>query len=267
MKKIISKQFLIIALLLAIGVLFGSPRTLSAASLGKKTIKVGKSVNLKVKKDADWGISNTQVARMVGLSDKKVKVTGLAAGKTQVVAKVGKTKYKATIKVIAVKKNTGSSAGSSGNVEQPTGTAVPGSADKAYSNGIVGHFDETFANSVIAQTNFYRAGKRIGTLAKDNVLTQAAKTRAIEAAVSFSHTRPNGQAYYTVAGSSKDSPVYGENLAKGYTNAQSTLSAWIASPSHLENLVRDFTSIGVAVFMMKNADGTYYPYIAQLFGY
>jgi uncharacterized protein YkwD len=87
----------------------------------------------------------------------------------------------------------------------------------------------------------------------------------------FSHTRPNGQDYYTVGGTAasgyQDSPVYGENLAYGFDNAGETLDAWIDSPSHHANLVRSsFVTIGVAVLWVKQSDGTYTAYIAQEFG-
>jgi uncharacterized protein YkwD len=46
----------------------------------------------------------------------------------------------------------------------------------------------------------------------------------------------------------------GENVASGYTYTQ-VVPAWVASPSHYANLVRDYTSIGIGYY---EADGRRY---------
>jgi uncharacterized protein YkwD len=46
----------------------------------------------------------------------------------------------------------------------------------------------------------------------------------------------------------------GENVAKGYTYLQ-VVDAWVASPSHYANLVRDYTSVGIGFY---EADGRRY---------
>ncbi len=275
MKRIRKKLLLITALLVAVGMMLGASNAAVAKTkkLKTKTITAGKSINLKVKGEAQWAISNKQVARMTVLSVSKAKITGLKKGKTKITAKVGKTKYKATIKVKASKKskNNGSEV-----VESLSSAPIAGSSDSVYylNTGaeVIGHFDNAYANDIVAKTNAYRSSNGASTLGVSNVLSEAAKTRAAEAAVLFDHTRPNGTAYYTVGGTAdnnyQDSPVYGENLARGYSNASDTMDAWIASTmGHRENLVRDsFTTIGVAVLWVKQSDGSYYPFIGQEFG-
>lgn len=276
MKRILKKLLLITVLLVAVGMMLGASNAAEAKTknLKTKTIKAGKSVNLKVNGQADWAISNTKVARMTVLSASKAKITGLQQGTTKITAKVDSTQYKATIKVKASKKSGGG--GSSSTVEGLSSAPVDGSMDSIYylNTGaqVVGHFDDSFANDIVARTNSYRSSNGVGSLAANQALVEAARTRAAESAVMFSHTRPNGQQYYTVGGSAsqgyKDSPVYGENLAYGYSNAGETMDAWIASTmGHRENLVRDaFVSIGVAVLWVKQGDGSYLAYIAQEFG-
>ena len=276
MKRIYKKLLLITALLVAVGMMLGAANAAQAKTknLKTKTIKAGKSVNLKVKGKAAWAISNSKVARMTVLSASKAKVTGLQKGTTKITAKVGSTKYKATIKVKGSAK--GAKNESSNAVESLSSSPIAGSIDSAFylNTGaeVIGHFDDAYANDIVARTNSYRSSNGAGSLAGNAVLTEAARTRAAEAAVLFSHTRPNGQSYYTVGGTAakgyKDSAVYGENLAYGYSNAGETMDAWIASTQgHRENLVRDtFTSIGVAVLWVKQSDGTYLAYIAQEFG-
>ncbi len=304
MKRIFRKILLITALLVAVGMMLGASNAAEAKtkSLKTKTIAAGSSVNLRVKGKATWAISNAAVARMTVLSQNKAKVTGLTQGTTRITAKVGGTKYKATIRVKGSTKsqssnNNGNSNNSNSNnnsnsgntaqteaakpaisnvVQSLSSAPVSGTIDSIYylSTGaqVIGHFDEGFSNMIVAQTNAYRSSNGVTTLGADSVLTEAAKTRAAEAAVVFSHTRPNGLSYYTVGGTVdnnyQDSPVFGENLAYGYNNANETMAAWIASTQgHRENLVRNtFTKIGVAVLWVKQSDGSYMAYIAQEFG-
>jgi uncharacterized protein YkwD len=276
MKTILRKLLLVTVLLVAVGMMLGASNAAEAKTknLKTKTIKTGKSVNLKVKGSANWAISNTAVARMTVLSASTAKVTGLQPGTTTITAKVGPTSYRATIKVKGSPKSSGSSGSS--NVETVSSSPIPGSIDSAYYTNtgaeVVGHFDDAYANDIVARTNSYRSQHGASSLGAKSPLTQAARTRAVESAVLFSHTRPNGQSYYTVGGTAgksyKDSPVYGENLAYGYSNAGETMDAWIASTQgHRENLVRDtFDSIGVGVLWVKQSDGSYVAYIAQEFG-
>ncbi len=303
MKQIIKKLLLITALLVAVGMMMGASNAAEARakSVKTKTIPAGASVNLSVKGKAKWAISNTAVARMTVLSQNRAKVTGLQAGTTRITAKVGGKKYKTTIKVKASPNSNASSQKSSTSnnnsnsnssnstasteaatpqisnaVEGLSSAPIAGSIDTVYylSNGkeVIGHFDDGYANDIIAQTNSYRSSNGVSSLGVNPVLIEAAKTRAAEASVEFSHTRPNGSPYYTVGGTAQnnyqDSAVFGENLAYGYNNAGETMDAWIASTQgHRENLVRDtFTTIGVAVLWVKQSDGSYMAYVGQLFG-
>ena len=60
----------------------------------------------------------------------------------------------------------------------------------------------------------------------------SANLRAQEASQLWSHTRPNGQPYY-----SADNRIYGENLAKGYKKDEQIMTAWMNSKSHRENML------------------------------
>ena len=63
-------------------------------------------------------------------------------------------------------------------------------------------------------------------------LTQAATIRAQESASFWSHTRPNGQPYYTA-----DERIYGENLAKSFRSPEEIFKAWMDSPTHRKNIL------------------------------
>ena len=84
--------------------------------------------------------------------------------------------------------------------------------------------------------------------------------RAAECEKSFSHTRPDGTEWWTV----DSSLMYGENLASGYYDADSVVSAWMTSPGHKANILNaGYATVGIAVYQTLN--GTWY--WAEEFGY
>ena len=84
-----------------------------------------------------------------------------------------------------------------------------------------------------------------------NDLANAASIRSKEISVSFSHTRPNGQAWHTAG-----SGILAENLAYGYS-PKGTVDAWINSTSgHNEVLLKNNRYAGVSVYL--GADGSEY---------
>lgn len=85
--------------------------------------------------------------------------------------------------------------------------------------------------------NEYRTANGLKPLEWDDSIGGATLLRATEISSSFSHTRPNGKAWYTADGNAKISRLYGENLATGYKTANDAVAAWIASPTHNENLL------------------------------
>ena len=105
----------------------------------------------------------------------------------------------------------------------------------------------------IQKINKIRIEHGLSALQWTTPLNVAAMIRAKECSIKWSHTRPNGQDFWTV-----DSKcVYGENLAFGYDTADEVVSAWMASPSHKDNILYpEFRTIALAVY--KAEDGTYY---------
>lgn len=112
---------------------------------------------------------------------------------------------------------------------------------------------KTFATEVVTLVNEEREENGLEALSVSEALTKDASVRAKEIAKKFSHTRPNGEEWYTL----DEDNMYGENLGKGYTTAQDVFDAWMKSKSHKENILwDDFTQIGVAVYISK--DGKYF---------
>ena len=103
------------------------------------------------------------------------------------------------------------------------------------------------------QINDIRSDAGLVELSWDQNLESTSMVRAEECNENFSHTRPNGSPWYTV-----NSKIQGgENLAYGFDTADEAVDAWMASPTHKENILYDeFTGGSISVY--KNDDGICY---------
>lgn len=108
--------------------------------------------------------------------------------------------------------------------------------------------------------NARRQEAGLGALTWNSGLEQASAVRAVEAAQSFSHTRPDGSDWWTV----NSNLMYGENLAKGYASAEAAVEAWLASPTHKANIM-DVEFVSGAIAIHVNSNGQWF--WAQEFGY
>ena len=116
---------------------------------------------------------------------------------------------------------------------------------------------------VVDRTNQLRREAGIPALETDPMLTQAAQVRAEEmaAAGTYSHTRPDGSQYYTVA----DCPYMAENIHRiadrrlktlGKGLAEAAVDDWAASSGHLKNILNDgLSGIGIGLARGVNAAG------------
>ena len=108
--------------------------------------------------------------------------------------------------------------------------------------------------------NAKRAENGLGQLIWSDGLAQAASVRAVESSTLWSHNRPDGTEYWTV----NSALVYGENLAMGFSSGQEAFNAWMASPTHKDNILfGQFRTAAIAVHIA--ADGKWY--WANEFGY
>lgn len=126
-------------------------------------------------------------------------------------------------------------------------------------------------NRVLELLNELRNEVGLSPVTPNEQLKKAANIRAVETEESFSHTRPDGRATFTVLEESGVEYTYqfaGENLAMG-TNylAEKEMADWLFqglkdSPGHYENMVnKDFEEVGIGVHY--NGENLY---IVQLFG-
>lgn len=99
---------------------------------------------------------------------------------------------------------------------------------------------------LVSKINTARTDAGLETLAVDAELTKAAQIRAKEAAESFSHTRPDGSAFYTVSDKTN-----GENLAKGesYNTTEEYMTMWMNSKTHRDNILyQTSTKTGIGIY-------------------
>lgn len=115
--------------------------------------------------------------------------------------------------------------------------------------------DETAAQ-MLALVNACRAENGLAPLVLSDRLSAAASAKADDMATNgyFSHTSPT---YGTPSQMLKDFGIsygyMGENIAKGYTDAASTVSAWMNSAGHRANILgTEFTSLGVGYSAQSN---------------
>lgn len=115
-----------------------------------------------------------------------------------------------------------------------------------------GTYDSSKEQAVFALVNEQRANAGLAALTWSDTLAGSARIRATEIVVVWSHTRPDGSAWYT-AGAQMQT---GENLAYGQTSSEQVMNEWMASIGHQENILRtSFTKIGIAVY---SCNGVYY---------
>ena len=142
----------------------------------------------------------------------------------------------------------------------------------------------SLSNQILDLVNTTRIANGIAALNCKNSLVTLAEIRAQEIIAIFSHTRPNGQPWYTVDASLAN----GENLAIGYSTAGAVFDAWMASPGHKTNILRpEFKSMGVGYIYTElitnvpadacpdgndipgdeetECDRVYYHHVAQIF--
>ena len=107
---------------------------------------------------------------------------------------------------------------------------------------------------VLAMMNTVRESAGLQAFVMDEDLQDIAEIRAVECSQRFSHTRPDGSAWYTVS-----KLTNGENLAHAVNDTQqrpeNVVYAWTLSKKHYANLVKSsFTSVGIAYYCNDNGE-------------
>ena len=134
---------------------------------------------------------------------------------------------------------------------------------------ILGYAANISPSEVINLTNQKRVEAGLPALEYSAPLTQAAKAKGehMIAQDYWAHVAPDGTDPWSFFLNSGYKYRYaGENLARDFTNPSSAVDAWMASPSHRENMLSGkYKEIGIAV-VEGDLAGTDTTLIVQLFG-
>lgn len=124
-------------------------------------------------------------------------------------------------------------------------------------------------SDLFTQTNKARTDQGLAPLSQNAALSLAAKKKLqyMFEKNFWAHFAPDGTSPWSFIKSSGYSYSYaGENLAKGFTNSQDIINAWLASPSHRENLLSaNYREIGFAI-QEGNLQGEDTVMVVQMFG-
>lgn len=124
------------------------------------------------------------------------------------------------------------------------------SANAYASQKVTGVYNYEYAMKVLDEVNKERTANGIGKLTMSKTLTECAMLRAAEISVEFSHTRPNGDEFYSVV---NWVGTVGENIAAGQLSPAAIVENWMNSPGHRANiLAAEFRSLGVGCFTDGN---------------
>lgn len=118
-------------------------------------------------------------------------------------------------------------------------------------------------------TNQERAKAGVSPLIINSELTTAASQKATHMISHnyWAHIAPDGTTpWYFIRQSGYEYLYAGENLARGFTTAKATVDAWMASPTHRENMLsKNYKDIGFAV-EIGNLTGSETTLIVEMFG-
>lgn len=136
-------------------------------------------------------------------------------------------------------------------------------------SGVLGYAANITASDVVVQTNQQRTLVGLSPLVVSDQLNQAALAKAQDMFSDqyWAHTAPDGTPPWTfIKQAGYSYRVAGENLARDFSDTPAMMQAWMASPTHRENIIHHkYTEIGVAV-VDGVLDGYETTLVVQLFG-
>src|SRR3990167_217491 len=122
---------------------------------------------------------------------------------------------------------------------------------------------------IVDKTNTERVSFDLNSLVTDDLLELAAQLKANEIAKKgyFAHETPEGfDPWYWLENVGYNFVAAGENLAVNFTDSEDVVDAWMDSPGHRANILKDsYTEIGVATAKGKNK-GREAIFVVQFFG-
>ena len=134
---------------------------------------------------------------------------------------------------------------------------------------VLGYASAITLDGILADTNHQRQLQGLSTLRLDPQLSQAAAAKAQDmfARDYWAHITPTGQPPWSFITQAGYPYLYaGENLARDFMESQAVVDAWMASPSHRDNLLsKNYDDIGLAI-VNGNLAGSETTLVVQMFG-
>jgi hypothetical protein len=124
-------------------------------------------------------------------------------------------------------------------------------------------------SELVSLTNSERVSRGLNALTVDSRLVAAAKAKGEDMIAKdyWAHYGPNGESpWQFILGAGYNYVYAGENLAKDFSSAAPIHSAWMASPSHRDNILNiNFENIGIAA-VTGEFQGQETTIVVQMFG-
>ncbi len=134
---------------------------------------------------------------------------------------------------------------------------------------VLGYASNISPQQILSLTNEKRQQYGLAPLRLDQQLTHAAQAKANDMFNRdyWAHVTPTGEQPWSFITSTGYTYLYaGENLARDFADPQAVVEAWMASPSHRENLLNpNYDDLGVAV-VDGDLAGVETTLIVQMFG-
>lgn len=134
---------------------------------------------------------------------------------------------------------------------------------------VLGVSSDISIDQLLVLTNEQRQQNSLPPLTLDERLDQAAIGKATDmfAKGYWAHVAPDGTTPWIFIKNAGYAYVYaGENLARGYTTSTDVVNAWMASPSHRENMLSNhYQNVGYGV-LTGNLSGEDTVLVVQMFG-
>ncbi len=135
--------------------------------------------------------------------------------------------------------------------------------------GVLGYASQIDPSKIIELTNAQRLNSGLGEVKLNSELSQAAAAKAADmfAENYWAHVSPQGtEPWYWISNSGYKYQHAGENLARDFSNPSDIVKAWMASPTHKQNLMdARYKDIGVAV-VDGYINGVETTIVVQMFG-
>jgi hypothetical protein len=134
---------------------------------------------------------------------------------------------------------------------------------------VLGYATDINVQQLLADTNTQRQNAGLGSLTLNQTLSEAAAAKAADmfAKNYWAHNSPTGSTPWDfITGAGYHYSVAGENLAKNFSDSQGVVDAWMASPSHRANMLKDnYRDVGFAV-VNGTLNGEETTLVVQMFG-